>query len=49
MKSTYLAAGHVSLFQLHAANAVLEAPPPTHSRNIDLEKGRSFFKLGFEN
>ena len=34
-------AGHVALFQLHAADAVLEAPLPRYSRYIDLESGRS--------
>ena len=31
MKSTYLVSGLVALFQLHAADAVLEAPLPRHS------------------
>ena len=54
MKSTLprTLTGHVAFFQLHAANGnavlLLEAPLPTHSRNIDLENRRSFY-LGFEN
>ena len=41
-------AGHVALFQLHAADAVLEAPLRTYSRNIDLENGRSFLLRVFK-
>ena len=39
-------AGHVALFQLHAADAVLEASLPTHSRNIDLESAAEAFYSG---
>ena len=41
-------AGHVALFQLHAADAVLEAPLPRDSRNIVLENGRSFLPRVFK-
>ena len=48
MKSTYLGRSCRSLpapqLELDAANAVLEAPLPRDSRNIDdLENGRSFY------
>ena len=54
MKSTYLGRScrsYVALFQLYAADAVLEelkASLPTHSRNIDLENGRSFLPRVFK-
>ena len=50
MKSTYVA-GHAALFQLRAADAVLEAPLPIHSRNEDLKsysRAAEAFDLGFE-
>ena len=40
-------AGHVALFLLHAADAVLEAPLPRHSKNINLENGQSFLPRVF--
>ena len=49
MKSRGTLAGHAALFQLHAADAVLEAPLPRHSRNIDLSRTAEAFYLGFEN
>ena len=41
-------AGNVALFQLHAADAVQEAPLPRYSRIEVLDNGQSFFYLGFE-
>ena len=52
MKSTegprqVVMAGHVDLFQLHVADAVLEASLPTHSRNIDLKSDGSLLPRVF--
>ena len=48
MKSTYLGRScrSLELFQLHPADAVLAAPLPTHSRNIDLETTAEAFYRG---